>query len=112
MLERQIDDLMPRKNSGEIRTNVVEIRIPVVIHPEETALEKVLSQPGSFLIREFVVCRVLHAQDGTTKEIRVHCRKLRKSRVAVIPMARLDRRELREALQEVVITVGIVVAPA
>src|SRR5262245_17383423 len=109
MLERQIDDLVAGKNPGEVWPNVIEVRVPVVIHPEKTALEQVLSQAGSLRIREFVVCRVLHAQDRTMKEVRVHRRELRKPWEAVVPTAHLDCGELREALQEVVIAVGVIV---
>jgi hypothetical protein len=67
VFEREVNDLVTGENSGEVWTNVIEIRIAVVIHPEKTALEQVLSQSGSLLIREFVIRRVLHAHDGTMK---------------------------------------------
>src|SRR5262249_6460388 len=55
MLERQVDDLVAGEDLDEVWANEIEVRIPIVIHPEKAALEQVLSQTGSLLIREFVV---------------------------------------------------------
>jgi hypothetical protein len=46
------------------------------------------------------------------KKVRVHRRELREPGEAVVPLAHLDGRELGEALQEVVVAVGVIVAPA
>ena len=93
-------------------TDVLEVRIPVVVDPEKAALQQVVVHAGGLFRREVVVGRILHAQVRTPEEIGIRGGDVRKAGVAVVPAA--DRRsgQLGETHHEVVVGLRIVVAPA
>ena len=100
------------KNPDQVPPDVFPIRIgPVVVLPQEAALEEVPAERGDLLVGEIVVRAALHLQVRTVEQVRILERDLCEARIAVRPAADRDRAEFFEAGQKVEIRSGIVVPP-
>src|SRR6185503_1381324 len=103
MIHRQINDASVGQNLHEIRTDVLEVGIPVVVDPEKAALQQVVAHANGLLGGEVVVRRILHFQERTLEEIGIQGGDVRKAGVAVVPPADSRFGQLGETHEQVVV---------
>src|SRR5262249_34286902 len=112
MTRGDFDNRIFGKNPDQVRPDVFPIRFsPVVVLPQEAALEEVPAERGDLLVGEIVVRAALHLQVRTVEQVRIVERDLCEARIAVRPAADRNGGEFFEAGQKVEIRSRVVIPP-
>src|SRR5688572_22688725 len=111
MIDRQVNDAGVGQDSHEIRMDVLEVGIPVVVDPEKAALQQTVAHANGLVGSEVVVRRILHFYEWTPEEVGIHGGDVRKAGVAVVPPADSRFGQLGETHHQVEVCLRVVVAP-